>query len=96
MFQIEITKNYKDQQWREDLKKLLKIVGKNKPCTFYFNDQQIINEKFLENINQLINTGDVSNILGPEDYEEIFEEIRSIAKQRGIMDNKDSLTQLYL
>lgn len=39
MFSIEITKNYKDPQWKDDLKKLLKIAGaKNKQVVFLFSD----------------------------------------------------------
>lgn len=38
-FSIEIAKNYKDPQWKEDLKRLLKNCGaKNIPQVFLFSD----------------------------------------------------------
>lgn len=43
IFSIEITKNYKDPQWKEDIKKLLKTAGaKNLPVVFLFSDTQIV------------------------------------------------------
>jgi dynein heavy chain, axonemal len=42
IFTIEITKNYKDPQWKDDLKSLIKTAGKNEPVTFLFSDTQIV------------------------------------------------------
>jgi len=42
IFTIEITKNYKDPQWKDDLKNLIKTAGKNEPVTFLFSDTQIV------------------------------------------------------
>ena len=69
IFTIEITKSYKDPQWKEDLKILLKTAGKNEPVTFLFSDTQIVKESFLEDLNNVLNTGEVPNMWGPEDYD---------------------------
>ena len=42
IFTIEITKSYKDPQWKDDLKTLIKTAGKNEPVTFLFSDTQIV------------------------------------------------------
>ena len=47
IFTIEITKNYKEPQWKDDLKNLLKTAGKNEQVTFLFSDTQIVKEGFL-------------------------------------------------
>jgi dynein heavy chain len=47
IFTIEITKNYKEPQWKDDLKNLLKTAGKNEQVTFLFSDTQIVKESFL-------------------------------------------------
>lgn len=45
LFQIELLKNYSMKLWREDVKRVLLIAGKeNKQVTFLFVDTQIINE----------------------------------------------------
>ena len=49
--------------WREDIKKVLMTAGvENKPLTFLFVDTQIINEQMLEDINNILNSGDVPNL----------------------------------
>lgn len=43
VFQIEIAKGYGQNEWREDLKKVLKKAGmEGKPTTFIFTDTQIV------------------------------------------------------
>jgi dynein heavy chain len=44
-----------------------------------FSDTQIVKEGFLEDLNNILNTGEVPNIWGPEDYEEILSEMRILA-----------------
>jgi dynein heavy chain len=84
LFSIEITKNYRDIQWKEDLKKVLKMAGaKSKPgegVVFLFSDTQIVKESFLEDLNNILNTGEVPNLMGPEDFEEIMNDIRNMKK----------------
>lgn len=50
-------------EWREDIKELMRSVGiKGNPTTFLFTDTQIKEEGFLEDINNILNTGEVPNI----------------------------------
>jgi dynein heavy chain len=51
------------RSWREDIKKVLLLAGiENKPISFLFSDTQIINEQMLEDINNILNSGDVTGI----------------------------------
>ena len=87
-FSIEITKNYKEPQFKDDLKKVLKIAGaKNNPIVFIFSDTQIVKETFLEDINNILNTGEVPNLWAREDLEEISNDLRGLAKERGRNEN---------
>jgi len=36
----------------------------------------------LEDINNVLNTGEISNLFGLEDYEEILGELRPVAKEK--------------
>lgn len=70
--QIEITKSYNMNQWRDDIKSCLKYAGvKNERVVFLFVDTQIIDEQMLEDINNILNAGDVPNLYKPEDWEDI-------------------------
>lgn len=72
LFQIEVIKNYNIKAWREDVKKLLMLAGvENKAVSFLFVDTQIISEQMLEDINNILNSGDVTGIYNVKDLEDI-------------------------
>jgi dynein heavy chain len=97
VFSIEITKNYKDSAWKEDLKKLLKTAGAKKTeVVFLFSDTQIVRESFLEDINNILNTGEVPNLWAVEDLEEIIADVRPLAKEAGLYDSRDVLLKHFV
>jgi dynein heavy chain, axonemal len=49
-----------------------------KPYSFIMTDTQIINESFLEDINNLLNTGEVPNLMQPEDRDKIINGVRPV------------------
>lgn len=81
VFQIEISKNYTNLEWREDLKTILRSAGCGaQPMTFLFSDTQIKNETFVEDINNMLNSGEVPNIFASDERASICENIRPIVK----------------
>ena len=63
IFQIEVIKNYGMRSWRDDVKKVLLFAGiENKPISFLFCDTQIIKEQMMEDINNILNSGDVTGL----------------------------------
>lgn len=59
-FNIELTRGYGSNEFREDLKKLYNTAGvEGQPVVFLFTDTQIITESFLEDINNMLNSGEV-------------------------------------
>lgn len=76
LFQIEVSKKYTVTEWRADLKSLIKKTGEN--CTnvvFLFCDHQIKDESFLEDINMLLNSGDVPSLFENEEKLDIIEKV---------------------
>lgn len=60
LYQIEVVKGYSMRDWRDNLKTCLIQAGVDaKITTFLFVDTQIINEQMLEDINNVLNSGDV-------------------------------------
>lgn len=71
-FQIEVKKIYKMPEFREDLKVLYMNTGvENKETCFLFNDNQIAEESFLEVINNILSSGEVSNLYKPDEFEDV-------------------------
>ncbi len=60
---------------------------------FLFTDSHIKDSSFVEDINTLLNTGEVPNLFPPEEKAELLEMVRQGAKQEG--KPSDTLDQLY-
>ena len=60
VFQIEVTQQYGTHAWHEDIKGILKrATATDLHSTFLFSDTQIKHENFLEDISNLLNSGEV-------------------------------------
>lgn len=55
--------------------------GKGNPTTFLFTDTQIKQESFLEDINNILNTGEVPNIFPADEKADVCELVRGPAKE---------------
>jgi len=61
LFTIEISKSYSVLEWQEDLRTVLRKAGSDgHPTVFLFSDNQLKDESFLEDINNILNMGEVS------------------------------------
>ena len=74
--QIEIKKNYGMKEFNEFTKELMMDSGvMGKDIAFTMTDSQIIDESFLEDINNVLNTGEVPNLMLTEDKDYICQEL---------------------
>ncbi|XP_034943575.1 dynein heavy chain 12, axonemal [Chelonus insularis] len=81
LFQSKIGNLYDLDEWREDIKKILKMSGgTGKDVVFLFTEEQIKNEVFLSDINSLLNLGEIPNLFNPEEKQEIIEMCRLAAQ----------------
>ncbi|KPA79969.1 putative dynein heavy chain [Leptomonas pyrrhocoris] len=85
LFQVEISKGYTMNAWREDLKKVLQNVAfHDKHMLFLFTDTQIVHEGMLEDVNNLLNSGEVPNLfVGPE-LEDLLNSMRPLCIAEGL------------
>lgn len=80
------------------MQKLVKQAAfEQKGVSFIFTDLQIAYESFLEDINNLINTGEVPNLFSKkEDIDEIYSKMRPIASKSKKPDSFESLWNIFI
>ena len=74
--QIEIKKDYKQKDFHEFIKELMFNSGvMGQDVAFTMTDSHILSESFLEDINNILNTGEVPNLMIAEDKDYINQEL---------------------
>ncbi|KAJ3093097.1 Dynein heavy chain 6, axonemal [Quaeritorhiza haematococci] len=95
--QIELTRTYGETEWREDIKKMYRIAGvEGKNTVFLLSDTQIKSEIFLEDINNILNSGEVPNLFDFDERERILGELRQVAREKGLPEDRDTVSQFFI
>jgi dynein heavy chain len=81
-YSIEISKNYGTLEWRDDMRNLMIKCGVDAKSTiFLLSDTQIVNEAFVEDINNILNNGEIPNLFAlPDDMNNVMEGMREVLK----------------
>jgi dynein heavy chain len=94
---IMISSTYGLNELKMDLQAMYNRAGvKDEGLMFLFNEGQITNERFLVSLNDLLSSGEISDLFTDEDLEGIVNNVRSAVKGEGIVDNKDNCWKFYL
>lgn len=91
MFQIKPNEKYKVIDFKEDLKMIYKNAGlKKKPSVLLLNDTQLKDELFFEILNNLLSTGEVSNLFKADELEEFKQELKKDPEHKSVQTNEET------
>src|SRR3569833_1047208 len=95
--QNEITKNFGPTQFKDFMKELMFVAGiEGRQLAFAMTDTQIIAESFLEDINNLLNTGEIPNLMLPEDRDKIINGVRPVVIEMKKVDSIEVINQTFI
>ena len=84
-FEIAVSKSYSINDFREKLLELYDTAGLLcKPLTFLLNDTQIVNEGMLEDVNNILNSGEVPALFPPDERDKRITRSTEAARDLGI------------
>ena len=88
---IEIVRGYGMVEFREDMKTFMIKAGVDGEHTvFLFTDSQIVNETMLEDLNNVLNTGEIPNLFPSDETDKIVSDMIPICKEAGIPETRDN------
>lgn len=95
--QIEITRGYGTNEFHEDLKKMMISTGVSGQSTvFLFTDSQIVEESFLEDINNVLNSDEVPNLFPQDEMDRIIADMRPVLKSLDIPETRDNCVATFI
>ena len=88
---VKISKSYRRDNFRDEIRSLLLETGiEGKSITFFLNENQLSNELFLDDINALLTTGELTNVFRVNDMQTIMESMGPIALSQKKGDSKEA------
>ncbi|KAM7359342.1 dynein heavy chain at 89D isoform 2-T2 [Cochliomyia hominivorax] len=97
IYEITVVRGYNEQSFRDDLKMLYTMAGvEGKNTVFLFTAAQIVEESFLELINNILTVGLVPALFTDEEKDTIINECRTNAEENGYSPSKDSVWSYFV
>ena len=95
LFQITLSRGYGEDQFKDDLKELYKQLGLGE-VVFLFTDAHVVEEGFLEFINNMLTTGMVPALYAQDEKDSLCNTVRQDVKRLGLPETPDNLWNFYV
>ncbi len=81
-YMITISSDYRLNSFKEDLQKMYNTTGLSDDAglLFILTENQIIDEKFVVLVNDLLSSGDINDLFSPDDKEVIYNKVKAACK----------------
>ncbi len=74
---------------------LIRTALNARDTVFLLSDTQVVQEAFLEDVNNILNAGEVPNLLGPEDIETITAALTPVMADVGLPATKAAINSFF-
>lgn len=95
LFQITLSRGYGEAQFKEELKELYKLLGQDE-VMFLFTDAHVVEEGFLELLNNMLTTGMVPALYAQDERDALMNTVRAEVRQLGLAETSDNLWNHYV
>eukprot|EP00105_Crassostrea_gigas_P038198 XP_019922346.1 PREDICTED: dynein heavy chain 6, axonemal [Crassostrea gigas] len=97
LFKLSLHRGYGTTEFREDLTKVFRYSGvKGAKIVFLLTDSDIVKESFLEDINCILNSGEVPDLFDSEERDGIRMDLKQAASEADIPDTQESVYQFFI
>ncbi|KAJ9454440.1 Dynein-1-beta heavy chain [Diplonema papillatum] len=97
VFQIEVNSKYSLDKFHEDLLILYQIAGiDRRPVVFLFNDSQIVDEGMVEDVNNMLNSGEVPSLFTVEERDKKINQSMEAAREAGQAATRDDIYSFFI
>ncbi|KAG2382028.1 hypothetical protein C9374_005820 [Naegleria lovaniensis] len=97
LFEIKLTRGYNETQFRDDLKSLYRKLGvEDKKVLFLFTDAHVVEEGFLEFINNMLSSGVVPALFEDNEKEELYSSVAKEIKSTNIIPSKENMWNYFI
>ncbi|XP_038073413.1 dynein heavy chain 6, axonemal-like isoform X3 [Patiria miniata] len=97
LYRLTLTRGYGQSDFRDDLKKVFRIAGvQDSNTVFLLTDSDIVKETFLEDINCVLNSGEVPDLFDNDDLDSITMDMKRAAAEAEIPDTREAVYQFFI
>ena len=94
-FEITLVRGYSEVEFREDIKSLYKLLAGG-PVVFLFTDAHVLEEGFLELLNNMLTTGMVPALYEKDEIDGLVNSVRTEVKEQGLVDSKEACWSYFV
>ena len=95
--QLAVTSRFTVMDLKENLKEMYKAAGvKGIGMVFLMTDSQIVDDKFLVYVNDMLSSGWIADLFERDELEAIFGLLRNEAKAAGVHETPDALSEFFI
>jgi dynein heavy chain len=97
LMQVELSRGYGHQDFLEFIKSMMLMAGvEGKSLVFLFTENAIIMESFVEDINNLLNSGEIPNLWPNDEMQKILEDMNPVVQKLGLPATRSVVYQTFV